>query len=181
MSKLIKKIKAKIAYKRWCRLHPRVVLCQPYTITHIENLILGENIYIGPEAWFVLRGKCHIGNGTIFGPRCKIHTSNHNYEGGMLPYDHIYNVKGVTIGENVWIGADVAIMPGVTIGEGAVIAACSCVTKDVPPLAVVGGNPAKVIKYRNEESYNRLKAEGKIYMSAKLNGETVVDEKERCK
>ena len=147
----------------------------------MENLILGENIYIGPEAWFVLRGKCHIGNGTIFGPRCKIHTSNHNYEGEMLPYDHIYNVKGVTIGENVWIGADVAIMPGVTIGEGAVIAACSCVTKDVPPLAVVGGNPAKVIKYRNEESYNRLKAEGKIYMSAKLNGETVVDEKERCK
>ena len=181
MSKLIKKIKAKIAHKRWCRLHPRVVLCQPYTITHIENLILGENIYIGPEAWFVLRGECRIGKGTIFGPRCKIHTSNHNYEGEMLPYDHIYNVKGVTIGENVWLGADVAIMPGVTIGEGAVIAACSCVTKDVPPLAVVGGNPAKVIKYRNEESYNRLKAEGKIYMSAKLNGETVVDEKERCK
>lgn len=181
MSRLIKKIKAKIAHKRWCRLHPRVVLCQPYTITHIENLILGENIYIGPEAWFVLRGECCIGNGTIFGPRCKIHTSNHNYEGEMLPYDHIYNVKGVTIGENVWIGADVAIMPGVTIGEGAVIAACSCVTKDVPPLAVVGGNPAKVIKFRNEESYNRLKAEGKIYMSAKLNGETVVDEKERCK
>ena len=181
MSKLIKKIKAKIAHKRWCRLHPRVVLCQPYTITHIENLILGENIYIGPEAWVVLRGECGIGNGTIFGPRCKIHTSNHNYEGEMLPYDHIYNVKGVTIGENVWIGADVAIMPGVTIGEGAVIAACSCVTKDVPPMAVVGGTPAKVIKFRNEESYNRLKAEGKIYMSAKLNGETVVDEKERCK
>lgn len=180
MSKLIRKIKSKIAHKRWCKHHPKVVLCQPYTITHIENLILGENIYIGPEAWFVLRGKCNIGNGTIFGPRCKIHTSNHNYEGEMLPYDHIYKVKDVTIGENVWIGADVSIMPGVTIGEGAVIAACSCVTKDVPPLAVVGGNPAKVIKYRDEERYNALKREGRIYMAAKLNGETVTDEKVRC-
>lgn len=180
MSKLIKKIKAKIAYKRWCKLHPRVVLCQPYTITNIENLILGENIYIGPEAWFVLRGKCHIGNGTIFGPRCKIHTSNHNYEGEMLPYDHIYNVKDVTIGENVWIGADVSIMPGVSIGEGAVVAACSCVTKDIPPMAVVGGNPAKVIKYRDEAKYNALKGEGRIYMAAKLNGETTTNDKERC-
>ena len=179
MSKLIKKIKSKIAYKRWCKLHPRVVLCQPYAITHIENLLLGENIYIGPESWFVLRGKCQIGNGTIFGPRCKIHTSNHHYEGEMLPYDHIYNVKDVTIGENVWVGADVSIMPGVTIGEGAVVAACSCVTKDVPPLAVVGGNPAKVIKYRDEAKYNALKSEGRIYMAAKLNGETITDEKER--
>ena len=146
MSKLIKKIKAKIAHKRWCRLHPRVVLCQPYTITHIENLILGENIYIGPEAWFVLRGECRIGNGTIFGPRCKIHTSNHNYEGEMLPYDHIYNVKGVTIGENVWIGADVAIMPGVTIGDNTVIGAGSVVTKDIPAGVVAVGNPCRVLR-----------------------------------
>ena len=92
-----------------------------------------------------------------------------------------FTPRTITTKARFWLGADVAIMPGVTIGEGAVIAACSCVTKDVPPLAVVGGNPAKVIKFRNEESYNRLKAEGKIYMSAKLNGETVVDEKERCK
>ena len=97
-----------------------------------------------------------------------------------MPYDHIYIVKDVTIGENVWIGADVSIMPGATIGEGAVVAACSCVTKDVPPMAVVGGNPAKVIKYRDEEKYNVLKSEGRIYMAAKLNGETVTNEKERC-
>lgn len=180
MAKLIERIKSKMAYKRWRKQHPRVVLCQPYTITNMDNLLLGEDIYIGPDSWFVLRGKCQVGNGTIFGPRCKIHTSNHNYEGEMLPYDHIYNVKDVCIGENVWIGADVSIMPGVTIGEGAVVAACSCLTKDVPPLAVVGGNPAKVIKYRNEANYKALKSEGRIYMTAKLNGETITNENERC-
>jgi serine acetyltransferase len=98
----------------------------------------------------------------------------------MLPYDHIYTVKDVVIGENVWIGADVSIMPGVTIGEGAVVAACSCVTKDVPPMAVVGGNPMRIIKYRDAENYNRLKAEGQIYMALKAQGKTITDEKQRC-
>lgn len=176
----IKKIKALIARKKWKGQHPTVTLCRPYNITPINNLVLGEHIYIGPEAWFSLRGKCRIGSGTIFGPRCKIHTSNHRYEGTMLPYDHIYTVKDVVIGENVWIGADVSIMPGVTIGEGAVIAACSCVTKDVPPMAVVGGNPMRIIKYRDAENYNRLKAEGQIYMALKAQGKTITDEKQRC-
>jgi acetyltransferase-like isoleucine patch superfamily enzyme len=176
----IKKIKARIARKKWKRQHPTVTLRRPYNITPISNLTLGEHIYIGPEAWFSLRGKCSIGSGTIFGPRCKIHTSNHRYEGTMLPYDHIYTVKDVVIGENVWIGADVSIMPGVTIGEGAVIAACSCVTKDVPPMAVVGGNPMRIIKYRDAENYNRLKAEGQIYMALKAQGKTITDEKQRC-
>lgn len=180
MARFIKYIKSKIAHKRWSKRHPTVQLCRPYEISNLDNLVLGENIYIGPQAWFSLRGKCSIGSGTIFGPRCKIHTSNHRYEGTMLPYDHIYNVKSVIIGENVWIGADVSIMPGVTIGEGAVIAACSCVSKDVPPLAVVGGNPMRIIKYRDAENYYSLKSKGRIYMALKLQGETIVDEQQRC-
>ena len=176
----MKKIKSLLRHKRWQREHPTVELCRSYTITSLDNLVVGPHVYIGPDAWFSLRGKCTIGAGTIFGPRCKIHTSNHRYEGTMLPYDHIYVVKDVAIGENVWIGADVSIRPGVTIGEGAVVAACSCVTKDVPPMAVVGGNPARIIKYRNTDAYNNLKQEGKIYMALKQQGLTITDEKQRC-
>ena len=55
-------------------------------------------------------------------------------------------------------------MPGVVIGEGAVVAACSCVTKDVPSMALVGGCPAKIIKYRDKNQYDKLKEEGKIYL-----------------
>ena len=97
----------------------------------------------------------------------------------MLPYDDIYLVEDVHIGKNVWIGADVTIMPGVHIGDGAVIAACACVTKDVPKMAVVGGCPAKIIKYRDEERYHELEQEGKIYLTLKSQGKTITDEDKR--
>ena len=70
-------------------------------------------------------------------------------------------------------------MPGVTVGEGSVVAANSTVTKDVPPLAIVGGVPAKVIKYRNKENYERLVAEKKFYHEMKRKGLTNTDEKSR--
>ena len=129
-------------------------------------------VYIGEDAWMELRGFLYLGKGTIIGPRLKVHTANHNYTGDMLPYDDIYIVKDVHVGKYVWMGSDVSIMAGVTIGDGAVIAANSVVTKDVPPLAIVGGNPAKVIKMRDEEKYKQLVAENKIYLTLKHKGLT---------
>ena len=68
--------------------------------------------------------------------------------------------KTVIIGDCVWFGNRVTVVGNVTIGEGAIIAAGAVVTKDVPPLSIVGGNPAKVIKYRNKEHYYALKKAG---------------------
>lgn len=136
----------------------------------MKNIEIGDHVYIGPEAYIFAQGGISIGSGTIFGPRVTILTSNHNYDNPDLksiPYDGKNILKKVTIGENVWIGANVLIAPGVTIGEGAVVAMGAVVTKDVPPLAVVGGNPAKVIKYRDKERYLQLKQEGKIYLKLK--------------
>ena len=89
-------------------------------------------------------------------------TSNHNYEGEMIPYDNTYIKKEVIIGDCVWFGNRVTVTGNVTIGEGAIVAAGAVVCKDVPPLAIVGGNPAKVIKYRNKDHYYKLKEEGKF-------------------
>lgn len=70
----------------------------------------------------------------------------------------------VTIEENVWIASHCVILPGVTIGEGAVIAAGSIVTKSVEPMSVVAGNPAKIVKYRDRERYEKLRKQNCIYM-----------------
>lgn len=107
-------------------------------------------------------GKVHFGDYFHSGTECMIITQNHNYEGDMIPYDNTYVYKNVTIGECVWFGNRVIVTGNVTIGEGAIIAAGSVVCKDVPPLAIVGGNPAKVIKYRDKEHYYKLKADGKF-------------------
>ena len=107
-------------------------------------------------------GKVYFGDYFHSGKECMIITQNHNYEGEMIPYDNTYIYKNVTIGECVWFGNRVIVTGNVTIGEGAIIAAGSVVCKDVPPLAIVGGNPAKVIKYRDKEHYYKLKAEGKF-------------------
>jgi acetyltransferase-like isoleucine patch superfamily enzyme len=66
-------------------------------------------------------------------------------------------VKDVVIEDNVWLGNNVIVLPGVTIGEGAVIQAGSVVVKDIPALSVAGGHPAKVFNMRDIEHYNKLK------------------------
>lgn len=127
---------------------------------------LGHNTVVGNYCNFngmrVLgRGKVVFGNFFHSGTECMIITQNHNYEGDLIPYDNTYIYKNITIGDCVWFGNRVIITGNVNIGEGAIIAAGSVVCKDVPPLAIVGGNPAKVIKYRDKEHYYKLKAEGR--------------------
>ena len=69
----------------------------------------------------------------------------------------------MVIEDFVWCGANVTILPGVIIGEGAIVGAGSVVVKDVPKYAVVAGNPAIVLKYRNIEQFEKLKQQGKFF------------------
>lgn len=108
-------------------------------------------------------GRVIFGDYFHSGVECMIITQNHNYEGEQIPYDSTYIYKKITIGDCVWFGNRVIVVGNVTIGEGAIVAAGAVVTKDVPPLAIVGGNPAKVIKYRNADHYYKLKKERKFH------------------
>ena len=104
-----------------------------------------------------------IGNNFHSGIDCMIITDSHNYEGAAIPYDTTVLSKDVVIGDNVWLGNRVIILPGVHIGEGAIIQAGSVVVKDIPKYAIAGGHPAKVFSSRDVEHYEKLKKEGKFH------------------
>lgn len=154
---------------------------KPINILNINKLKVTPPIYIGPNANLYLRAELHIGSGTIIGPNLTVHTANHQYEGHAVPYDDIYIGKNVIIEENVWIGANVTILPGIKIGRGAIIGACSVITKDIPEFAIVAGNPAKIVKFRDIERYHENVKSGKVYLDLKRKGLTETNEEKRLK
>lgn len=113
---------------------------------------VGDNSGIGINA--KLHGTVIIGENVMMGPDCIIYTSNHEFVRVDIPMNKqgFQQEKPVVIGDDVWIGGRVIILPGVKIGTGCIVGAGAVVTKDVPEYAIVGGNPAKVIKYRNIQS-----------------------------
>ncbi|MCR5736898.1 MAG: acyltransferase [Eubacterium sp.] len=113
-----------------------------------ENVSLGDNSGIGVNA--LVSSDVTIGKDVMMGPECYIYTQNHGMGRTDIPMwkQDFTEVRPVKIGDDVWIGSRVTILPGVTIGNGSVIGSSSVVTKDVEPYSIVAGNPAKVIKRR---------------------------------
>ena len=108
-----------------------------------KNIKLGKRVFINSGCCFQDQGGIEIGDDVLIGQQVVIATLNHDLypekRGNMQP-------QPVKIGNRVWIGAHATLLAGVTIGDGAVVAAGAVVTKDVPPNTVVAGVPAKVIK-----------------------------------
>ena len=124
---------------------------------------LGDHVHFN-GMWASGNGRLVIGDWFHSGYGLRIFTRNHNYDAGTaIPYDKTFVTKDVVIGDFVWIGAQVILLPGTTIGEGAIIQAGSVVHGEVPPYAIAGGNPAKVFRQRDVEHFKRLKAEGKFH------------------
>ncbi|MEE1337173.1 acyltransferase [Methanobrevibacter sp.] len=127
------------------------------------NTILGNNVNFNGMK---IQGKGNVSIGDNFhsGIECMIITSIHNYDNGnAIPYDNTVISKDVIIEDNVWLGNRVTILPGVRIGEGAIIQAGSVVVKDVEKYAIAGGHPAEVFKYRDIDHYEKLKKEKKFH------------------
>lgn len=145
------KLRAKFIAKTGVKIGEEVRICQSIEITFIENT---ENIIIGKKS-FINSGVCFacassdveiaVGNYVMIGPQCRLETTNHSV---TLLED---NKRGkfresIVIEDQVWLAADVTVLPGVRIGKGSVVAAGAVVTKDVPPYSLVGGVPARMIR-----------------------------------
>lgn len=153
---------------RRAALQRNIQIVRPFDWANMNNVILSRDSFIGPGSNFWGKGKVILGANVIIGPNLTIMTSNHDYRSeAFLPYGYEDLVGDVVIEDNVWIGANVSIVPGVKIGEGCVIGMGSVVTKSLDRLTVVGGNPAKQIGIRNHDTYEKLKAEAKFYMADK--------------
>ena len=129
--------------------------------------ILTKNTYLGDYVCFNGCeihgvGKVTIGSHFHSGVEVLIIAQNHNYDHGQhIPYSpDDYMLKDIEIGDCVWIGSRVMILPGTKIGEGAIIQGGSVVHGEIPAFAIAGGNPAKVFKYRDKQHYLMLKDKG---------------------
>ena len=116
-----------------------------------NSLKIGNNVGVNHYCFIGVRGNITIGDNVIFGPRVNVFSENHIFNSLDVPIKNQgVEKKDTIIGNDVWIGASVSIMPGVKIGNGCVIAAGSVVTKDVPDFSVIAGVPAKIIKNRKK-------------------------------
>lgn len=117
----------------------------PFYCDYGDNIEIGDNFYTNHNCTILDGAKVTIGNNVFIGPNCVITTAGH-------PLDSLKRAQGlefaypIVIEDDVWLGANVIVMPGVTIGKGAVIGAGSIVTKNIPPYVVAYGNPCQVQK-----------------------------------
>lgn len=128
-----------------------------------NKFFIDKTSHLKSNAYIECSGGVFIGKYFHTGRGLTILSTNHNYKSpDSIPYGEDDIELTVNIDDYVWCGINVTILPGVTVGEGAVIGAGAVVAKDVPPYAIVVGNPAKVIKYRDKELFLKLKEEGKV-------------------
>ena len=126
------------------KINASVTISRPFYTDFGCHISFGKDIFINQNVTFVDLGGITIEDQVLIGPMTRIITVNHLLDSEKR---RGIEVKPVRIKKNAWIGANVTILPGVTVGKNAVIAADSTVTKDVPDNVVVAGSPAKVKKF----------------------------------
>lgn len=117
----------------------------PFYCDYGFNIEVGKNFFANYNCTILDVAKVKIGDNVLFAPNVAVYTAGHPLHPVMRQSEYEYGI-GIEIGDNVWIGGNAVILPGVKIGSNSVIAAGSVVTKDIPNWVVAGGNPCRVIR-----------------------------------
>ncbi len=117
----------------------------PFHCDYGYNITIGENFYSNVNLVILDGAKVTFGDNVFVAPNCGFHTAGHPLDAERRNQGLEY-ARPITVGNNVWIGANVVVLPGVTIGDNCVIGAGSVVTKDIPPHSLAVGNPCRVIR-----------------------------------
>ena len=122
----------------------------PFHCDYGWNIEVGDNFYANYNLTVLDVAKVSVGNNVMLAPNVSIYTAGHPIHPASRNSGYEYGIP-ITIGDNVWIGGDVVILPGVTIGSNSVVGAGSVVTKDIPDWSLAAGNPCRVIRKITEE------------------------------
>lgn len=142
--------------RRARKVGPHLIMHGPAVVT--PQTTLGDYVLLN-KTRIHGGGDVTVGNHVFFGGNTLICSQNHDYDTGeLIPFGFKYILKPVRIDDCVWVGANVTILPGSHICEGAIIQAGSVVHGEIPPCAIAGGNPAKVFAHRDRAHYEDLKA-----------------------
>ena len=134
-------------------LDPSTTVIPPFYVDYGKPVTIGRGCFIQQCCTFFGRGGITVGDGVFIGPKCNLITINHdeNPDNRSATYG-----RPIVIGDKVWIGINSTILPGVKIGYGSIVGAQSVVTRDVPPMTVVAGNPARIIRKIETDKSNMI-------------------------
>lgn len=124
-------------------------LFPPFYTDFGKNITIGKDVFINSGCHFQDQGGIEIGDGALIGHNVVLATINHDTIPGNGRKNHYAPIQ---LGKHVWIGSNATVLPGVTVGDWAVVAAGAVVTRDVPPYTIVGGVPARIIKNVKEKA-----------------------------
>jgi acetyltransferase-like isoleucine patch superfamily enzyme len=118
-------------------------------LSHVYGMSIGRNLHVNAGAFLYGRGGLTIGDHVMVGPNAVIVSSQHRFDDPRVPMVYLgHRADPVTIGSDVWIGANAVVLPGVRVADGTVVSAGAVVTRDTEPYAIVGGVPAAPIGAR---------------------------------
>ena len=145
------RLKSKLMSLRGASIGDRVKLLQGMWVDRFEGLIIGDDVSIAKGVLILAVGGVEIGDRSMVGPGTKLISAGHIIPEDRKPMRFSAGPfrKRFTIEKDVWIGAQAIILPGVKVGEGAIVAAGAVVDKDVPPVCDGGGVPASLIRMRD--------------------------------